>query len=173
MVGRFIFIIYFKRKKMKLYLLRHAKTDQFSESGKDFDRKLLEKGKRQANVLALYFKSKSFQPSAIFCSSSARTRQTLSIIKKLVSFDSEIKYVDDLYLCEKEFLLSFLCQQNHKEDIFIIGHNNGISDFAGYLLNDFIDLSTSEFLCIDFQLDSWNEVSKGLGSLCDRFHPVV
>lgn len=36
---------------MNLYLLRQAKTEKIATSGKDFDRKLAEKGIKQVNLL--------------------------------------------------------------------------------------------------------------------------
>ena len=59
---------------MKLHLLRHAKTDQNSSTGKDFDRKLLKKGKDQSEEMGKYFKKQNFNPSKIICSTAFRTK---------------------------------------------------------------------------------------------------
>ena len=59
------------------------------------------------------------------------------------------------------------------EDLFIIGHNNGLSDLASYLIDDFIDLSTCDFITIQFNINTWQEISKGLGVVIDRYHPLV
>ena len=126
---------------MKLHLLRHAKTEPFSDSGKDFDRKLMQKGILQAENIALYFKSKNFQPTQIFCSEAARTRQTIKIVKEGNEFTT-VKYLDKLYLAESPKLLSFIWEQKQNENLFIIGHNNGLSDLASYFTGEFIDLST-------------------------------
>ena len=61
----------------------------------------------------------------------------------------------------------------NSKDIFIIGHNNGLSDFASYLTDDYIDLKTCDFVTIDFEIDTWQEASKGLGKVTNRFHPLV
>ena len=158
---------------MKLHLLRHAKTDQRSSTGKDIDRKLLEKGKNQSLEMGKYFNELGFNPSIILCSSSIRTRETISLIQKVHSFKSEVIYLENLYLCEKEELLLILCSQINAKDVFIIGHNNGLSDFASYLTDDYIDLKTCDFVTIDFEIDTWQEASKGLGKVTNRFHPHV
>lgn len=158
---------------MKIHILRHAKTDQNSSTGKDFDRKLLEKGIRQTKEMGLFFTKIELNPSHIFCSTAVRTRETLIRIEKQYPFNATINFRDDFYLCEKETLFSFLTSQKHNEEILIIGHNNGLSDFAAYLVDDFIDLKTCEFITVKFELDSWEEVSKGLGTIVDRFHPEV
>ena len=158
---------------MKLHLLRHAKTDQRSSTGKDIDRKLLAKGKNQSLEMGKYFSVLGFDPSIILCSSSVRTRETMDQVQKVHLFKSEVIYLENLYLCEKEELLLILCSQINSKDVFIIGHNNGLSDFASYLTDDFIDLKTCDFVTIDFEIDTWQEASKGLGKVTNRFHPLV
>jgi phosphohistidine phosphatase len=158
---------------MRLHLLRHAKTDQNSATGKDFDRKLLKKGKDQSAEMGKYLKEKKLNPSKIICSSSARTRETITLIQKEHKFNSKIEFEDEIYLAEKEKLFSIISGLSINEDVLIIGHNNGLSDLASYLVEDFIDLSTCDFITIEFKIDSWNEISKGLGKVIDRFHPLV
>jgi phosphohistidine phosphatase len=158
---------------MKLHLLRHAKTDQKSSSGKDIDRKLLTKGQKQSLEMGKYFNDIGFDPSIILCSSSVRTRETIAQIQKLHTFKSDIIYLENLYLCKKEELLLILCGQINTKDVFIIGHNDGLSDFASYLTDDYIDLKTCDFVTIDFEINTWQEASKGLGKVTNRFHPLV
>ena len=158
---------------MKLHLLRHAKTDQNSSTGKDFDRKLLKKGKDQSTEMGKYLKEQNFNPSKIICSTAARTRETITLIQKEHKFISKIEYVDEIYLAEKDKLFSIVSNIFGSEDVFIIGHNNGLSDLASYLMDDFIDLSTCDFVTIQFNIENWNEISKGLGVVIERFHPLV
>ncbi len=156
---------------MRLHILRHAKTDPFSISGKDFDRELLKKGLLQARRMGDFFMTKEISPLHIYSSSAVRARQTIEIIKKENPFGTEIIFLDEFYLCEKDVLLKFLWEQNHADDILIIGHNNGLSDFAGYLVDDFIDLKTCEFLSLEFDCENWQETSKGTATIREHFHP--
>jgi len=61
---------------MKLYLLRHAKTDPHSTTGKDFDRSLLPRGKRQSLLMAEHFTNENISPEKILCSTAKRTKET-------------------------------------------------------------------------------------------------
>jgi len=158
---------------MKLYILRHAKTDQNSISGKDFDRKLLKKGLAQSKEMGEYFFKMNFNPTRIYCSSATRTRETLANIQKQHALECNINYIDSLYLAEKDHLLKFLWSQEGGGTTFIIGHNNGLSDFAAYLIDDFVDLKTCDFLEIEFHSDSWKETSKGSGKIISSYHPEV
>lgn len=157
-------------KKMKLHLIRHAKTDPSSDSGKDFDRKLLPKGVIQANVLGNYFKEQSVSFSNTYCSSAVRTKETLTIIQEITELGN-IHLLDELYLTDKEVYLKIIWELKHQKDILFIGHNDGISEFASYLVEKEIHMKTCTYLCIEFKADSWVEVSKGTGELLTNFRP--
>lgn len=152
---------------MKLYLLRHAKTDQNSSTGKDFDRRLLPKGIAQCAMMKEHLSG--IKDLHVLCSGAARTRQTLEEIdlKK-----ATVEFRDELYLCSKETILNAIWETKSDKDLMIIGHNYGISDAAGYLLEDYIEMRTCELIVFEFNIESWKEVSMGLGDLVDRYRPV-
>ena len=152
---------------MKLYLLRHAKTNQQSPTGKDFDRRLLPKGHAQCALMQKHLEGT--QEVHILCSSAQRTRETL---KGIDLSNMDVEFRDDLYLCSRDTLLKAIWECKSNKDLMIIGHNFGISDLAEYLLEDYIELRTCELLVFDFEIDTWQEVSKGLGVLTDRYRPV-
>lgn len=152
---------------MKLYLLRHAKTNQQSPTGKDFDRRLLPKGQAQCALMEKYLEGT--QDLHILCSSAQRTRETL---KGIDLSNMYVEFRDDLYLCSRDTLLKAIWGCKSDKDLMIIGHNFGISDLAEYLLEDYIEMRTCELLVFDFEIDNWQEVSKGLGELTDRYRPV-
>lgn len=157
---------------MKLHLIRHAKTDPTSISGKDFDRKLLPKGIIQANVLGYYLTAKLVRPFETFCSSAIRTKETLTILQSILDL-GKIHLLDDLYLSDREVYLKTLWELKHDKDILFIGHNDGISEFASYLLDEDLSMKTSGYLCIEFTAKGWEEVSRGTGQLLSEFRPVV
>jgi phosphohistidine phosphatase len=157
---------------MKLHLIRHAKTDQSSESGKDFDRKLLPKGIIQSNVLGFYLHEQDLRSAVTFCSTAARTRETLTILNNLVFIGRTI-LSDDLYLCDREMYLKIIWNLRHGKDLVFIGHNDGISQIASYFLEKDITLKTCGYLCIEFTAKNWAEVSRGTGQLLAEFRPQV
>lgn len=157
---------------MKLHLIRHAKTDPTSISGKDFDRKLLPKGIIQANVLGYYLTAKLVRPFETFCSSAIRTKETLTILQSILDL-GKIHLLDDLYLSDREVYLKILWELKHDKDILFIGHNDGISEFASYLLDEDLSMKTSGYLCIEFTAKGWEEVSRGTGKLLSEFRPAV
>ena len=157
---------------MKIHLIRHAKADPSAASGKDYDRKLSPKGIVQVNVLGLFLHDLNIKPEIIFCSSAARTRETLSIIHHKISL-GKITYFEDLYLCDREIYLSKIWELKNKKELLIVGHNDGISALATYLSDEPFMMKTGEYTCIEFNVDSWQEVSRGTGSIIAQFRPSV
>jgi phosphohistidine phosphatase len=159
-------------QKMKIHLIRHAKTASVSLSGNDFDRKLLLKGVVQANVLGSYIQNKEIQPELTFCSMAVRTKETYSILQHLINV-GKTTFSTDLYLCDRETYLKKIWELNHGKELMIIGHNDGISEFASYLTDETLSMRTSEYYCIELPAKTWDEVSFGTGTVIDHFHPSV
>jgi len=157
---------------MKLHLVRHAKTEPNSSTGKDFDRKLMPKGIIQSNVLGTYLNDKEFKISHTYCSTALRTKETFAILTNF--FDTgNVVFLDDLYLADREVYLKMIWKLKHSKDILVIGHNEGISEFAAYLSDTEVLMKTCEYMCIEFKASKWSEVSRGTGEITVDFRPMV
>lgn len=78
-----------------------------------------------------------------------------------------------MYLAESHTLLQFLSQvQLSQNELFLIGHNNGLSDLVSYLVGDFISLPTSGFVVLDLNVPNLGEVTQGCATIVDEFYPV-
>jgi phosphohistidine phosphatase len=157
-----------KRKKMKLHLLRHAKTNQISPTGKDFDRELLPKAYEQCAELKRYLQDHPIAPKHILCSSAVRTRQTLDQIKDLFA-DVPVTFLNELYLASAGELLKIINELQSPEDVLLIGHNEGISELASELSAGFILLKTCGLVSLEFPFESSAMVSKETGVLMGSF----
>lgn len=156
---------------MRIHLIRHAKTNPMSDSGKDFDRTLMEKGHKQCAKLKEFLKDK-VELNSIYCSSSSRTRSTANLI--LDEFQLKyVTYLDELYLASRKSLFDFLISLNSTNDILIIGHNEGLSELVCYLTGENIVLSTASFVTINFEFSSTNWISRESGIIKNHFSPSV
>lgn len=157
---------------MNLYLLRHAKTEKSATSGKDFDRKLAEKGIKQANLFSSYLKEKTIENVEVWCSTAARTRKTALLIntEKVLS---KIIYKDELYLASLQELLAQIWESDSERDLFIIGHNEGLSELASYFSGKDILLQTCGFIHLQFEAQSRKEWSKDLAQIIDLYRPEI
>lgn len=157
---------------MKLHLLRHAKTQVIQPNQSDFDRSLLPKGEEQARMIGIYLNEKLSRKITVFCSLSVRTRQTATIVQQYFEF-RDIRFEQKLYLADLNAMLDFIWSLDQKEDILIIGHNEGISELASYFTDSYVGLQTAGYVCIEFDASSWKETSTGTGRLVDAFRPDV
>jgi phosphohistidine phosphatase len=153
---------------MKLHLLRHAKTNQISPTGKDFDRELLPRAYQQCVELKRYLQDHPIAPKHILCSSAVRTRQTLDQIKALFA-DVPVTFLNELYLASAGELLKIINELQSPEDVLLIGHNEGISELASELSATFILLKTCGLVSLEFPFESSAMVSKETGVLVGSF----
>lgn len=155
---------------MKLHLLRHAKTEAISITGRDSDRKLVEKGIKQAERLADFLKN--LKNIEIHCSSSKRTRETFEIISKNLP-EANVHFTSELYLCSHYELLNYINNLKTNKDLLILGHNNGLSDFATQLTGNFINLKTAGYVQLDSNNNNWSELSFETANLVNSYRPEV
>jgi phosphohistidine phosphatase len=157
---------------MRLHILRHAKTEISSDSGKDFDRILMNKGLTQANIMGSILKERGIEVYETYCSDASRALQTAQIVSKFINI-GRLSYKNELYLADREMILALLWKNKHNKDILIIGHNEGLSRFAAYLTDQPIHLKTCEYLCVEFQANAWKETSMGTGKIIANYRPQV
>jgi len=156
---------------LKIHLLRHAKTEALSPSGKDFDRELNAKGKRQVAEMKLFLSKKDWGNTTLFCSAAARTQQTLKLLELAPTFH-KVTITESLYLAESTDIVNYIASLEC-QDIFIIGHNNGLSDFAQELINEPYLLKTCSYLEIEVEGENWSEFISRSGKIISHFHPKV
>lgn len=155
-----------------LHLLRHAKTNQHSDTGLDFDRALMPRGVDQSVSMCQFLQGKTdLKLDEVWVSTAKRTQQTYQLISESI-LHIPATHLVELYLASEKELLAALFGIKHKKNILLIGHNFGISNLAGYFLDREIELRTCEYVHLSFDVQSWEEVSGGLASLVDEFRPL-
>ena len=148
---------------MTLHFLRHAKTNQVSPTGRDFDRELLPRGYEQLSELRSKLAQSPITVTRVFCSSAKRTRQTWTEIADLFP-NATISFHDELYLASASELLTFLSSKNSPQTSLLIGHNEGLSDLATYLTGSDIHLKTCGYLQLSFPFDHSGFISASTGT---------
>ena len=130
---------------MNLYLLRHAKSSWESYED-DHDRVLSERGRNDASTLGEYLHKNNISFENTLCSSSQRTRETISIISKVSPHSIDvINYLDTLYHASSNKIKEIV-QNCSNKSLLIVGHNPGISELISDLLkSNFIDYPTCVF----------------------------
>jgi phosphohistidine phosphatase len=68
-------------QRRTLLVLRHAKTEDVRPGSKDSERRLTPDGERHSLELGDYLRAQGIAVDAVLCSSAARARQTLELLK--------------------------------------------------------------------------------------------
>ncbi len=162
-----------KSGKMKrLYLTRHAKSSWKDASLADFDRPLNKRGKMNAAFMGRRLQEYGAKIDLIISSPANRALKTATLIAKEIGFPKKKLAADDsIYEAELSALVAMIWEMDDSlRSVMLVGHNPGFTQLAEYLTNHKVDnIPTCGVFCVDFNLISWKEISKGKGNLlfCD------
>lgn len=160
----------------RIVLVRHAKTVQFGYEN-DFERELTEVGKKDAEVIGKKLFEMHILPDLIVSSPANRAIQTSQIFAESTGYKPEdIIQNMDIYegLTTNEFLKLLQNLNDNFNCIFIVGHNPGFEYFANNLLeNDYTEMPTCSTVCIDFKVNSWQQIELRTGKKTFQFIPKM
>ncbi|MDX4037352.1 SixA phosphatase family protein [Aliarcobacter skirrowii] len=159
----------------ELILIRHAKSDWSNPLLDDFERPLNKRGEKNAPFMAKILKKEIQKPDLIISSPSFRTKLTLEYFLKEFEYKGEVIFEKSIYEAPFENLLKVIKNIDDKyKTIFLIGHNPGLNDLANFLLGSFEDnIATSGVLKIDFDTNSWKNISKDNSKLIFFKYPKM
>lgn len=156
----------------KLVIIRHAKSDWEDTSLDDYDRPLNQRGLKDAPFIGKFLKEKSLIPDEIISSPATRAITTAELIAKEVGYEKAItpnQYIYEAYVNTMQEIVSFIRDDNNT--VFLVGHNPGVSALA-YMLSDLKEsIPTCAVVEIEFDCDSWMEVSRENSTLISYESP--
>ena len=142
-----------------LTLVRHAKSSWSDTHLSDRDRPLNKRGKRDAPVMGKRMVEHGIRPSLIISSPAKRAWSTAKLIAAELSYPIEfLQREDSLYHASlNEFLGVIIAQDNRFNNIMIVGHNPGMTDFADFLSPGLTNnLPTAGVVSVQIDQDDWN-----------------
>ena len=163
----------------RLMLLRHAKTENDAPSGRDQDRRLDERGRRDAAEIGGWIAAHPPYPDAVLVSPATRSQQTWEIAwaaMKDAMPPPKLDHVPGLYGADPAALLQIIhgAAAGDPRRLLLVGHNPGMHELAfalagsgnaaarGQLADN---LPTSGLAVIDFATDDWRDVAFRRGRL--------
>jgi phosphohistidine phosphatase len=146
--------------KMKtIILMRHAKAEHGNFEISDFDRKLTEKGKSDADFAAKTLMKKVKKIDLIVTSSAKRTLKTAKIIAENFDIDkNKIQSINEIYEASSDAYVHVLRSLNDEKvkTVIIVGHNPTIGAMAAILSgNEIIEFKPSSFAVFNLSIDTW------------------
>jgi phosphohistidine phosphatase len=160
-------------------ILRHAKSDWSNPGLADIDRPLakrgLEEGPRMGEVLALF----DCVPDKILSSPAKRAKETAEMIAKACGYRQAIQWEDSFYGGSSLDLIKTLQKlPDSIERALLIGHNPVLEETIAMLCAStfsapedeegeswMIKLPTAGLVCINFEIDAWDDLEPGQGVL--------
>lgn len=142
-----------------LTLVRHAKSSWKNPQLSDRQRPLNKRGKRDAPIMGKRILDHGIRPSLIVSSPAARALTTARIIAAQISYPIEfLQREDSLYLASLDEILDVVAaQDNGFNNLMVVGHNPGMTDFANFLSPGLTNnLPTAGVVCVQIDQDDWN-----------------
>jgi phosphohistidine phosphatase len=147
----------------QLILVRHAKSS-WELPLQDFDRPLSNRGIQNAHLVSSKV-AKHLPDSFIIWSSAAKRAMETAIIftQNFLCPIESIIFKKELYTFDLHKLESSIKNCNDQFDnLILFGHNEAITNFVNKFGDVYVEnVSTSGFVSITFDTDSWKNISKG------------
>lgn len=149
-----------------LTLFRHAKTERESCTGRDFDRRLAERGRQDAPRIGEEIRKLGLDYDLVLSSPAARAAETAEMAGLSARFD------DRIYDASTEQLLTMVQQVGDEVSrLMMVGHNPGFERLASRLIGQHVEMPTGALVEIVLPIDSWSETADGGGRLVRQINP--
>jgi phosphohistidine phosphatase len=172
----------------RLMLLRHAKTENDAPSGRDRDRRLDQRGRRDAAEIGGWIgRHPPFFPDLVLVSHAVRAHQTWEIAweaMKRSGPEPQVEPTPELYGADPSQLLEVIRTASEADPrrLMLVGHNPGMHELALALagsgdaagrkaLAD--NLPTSGLAAFEFAVDDWDDVVFRRGRLVQFVSPKL
>ena len=158
----------------KLYIIRHANANSHTINCDDYDRVLSQKGEEEATFIGKLLFNKNAIPDLILSSPAKRTMSTAEIISKEIGYQKQIvpnQYIYEAYVTSLKEIVEYI--DDEYETVFLVGHNPGVSLLAYMLCGIKETFVTCGVVEIQFNCDSWMEVSKDNASFISYEYPKI
>ena len=156
----------------KLYIVRHTNKEVEKSGQDDYDRELSKEGideaKKMASKLALAIPSTDL----IVASPALRTKQTAEIYAEILNYDKSIMFNEVLYMAFVNELLETISYTfDTVENMILIGHNPSLTALAITLVDFREKFKMGGIMEIEFDCNSWIDISKENAKLVSYIYP--
>ncbi len=164
----------------RLMLLRHAKTENDAPSGRDQDRRLDDRGRKDAAEIGGFIANHPPFPDYALVSPAVRAHQTWELAWAAMEDRVPTPHMElapDIYGADPGQLLQRIrdVAASDPQGLLVVGHNPGMHELALALTDGGGDaaarraladnLPTSGLVIFDFEADDWNDVAFRRGRL--------
>ncbi|WP_331773780.1 SixA phosphatase family protein [Sulfurospirillum sp. 1612] len=151
----------------KIYLIRHAKSNDKNNIENDFERGLSKRGKEDIKFMAKRLKFFEIMPDIIISSPAKRARKTAEGIASIVEYKNEIVYEPSLYESTPKHYMDLITNLDDSiHSVFMIAHNPTITEIGEYLSGAILtNIPTCSIVCIAFDVNTFKKIQESSGSV--------
>jgi len=149
-----------------LTLFRHAKTERESASGRDFDRRLNERGRSDAERMGKEIRELGLDFDTVLCSPANRATETA----QLAGLKSQLD--ESIYDAPTGDLLSLArSSDDSAARVLMVGHNPGFERLASQLVGESIEMPTGSLIEVELPIEKWRDLEVGSGRIVRFIKP--
>ncbi len=158
----------------RLLLLRHAKAVP-ATARRDYDRALIERGRRDAERIAAFVAEAGMIPDLVIFSAAERTRETATIVLAAWPRPVEARAEPALYDATRPAIHAIVrALPDAAASVMLVGHNPGVAELANVLAGrgakiDMLRMAgkfpTSGLAALEFDVDRWRDAAYGAARL--------
>ena len=153
--------------RLHLLLFRHAHAERDAASGRDEDRELTGRGRRDARRVGRFLTAVDLVPDAILTSPAARARATAEPALEAGGWGSTLRELSSLYGSTVDGAIDVLRRngRNHRT-LLLVGHEPTLSELTAALAGGgSVRLAKAAVAQLAFDLDDWTRLRPGTGVL--------
>ncbi|MCD4698617.1 MAG: histidine phosphatase family protein [Bacteroidales bacterium] len=144
-----------------LYIARHAKSSWDYAGLEDYQRPLMEKGKKRTRYIVDYLQQHNVTIDLIMSSHAVRAFETAKIIAHAINYpEDKIIISKNIYHGYADSLNNYFYDlADDVNSLMFVGHNPTFTYFANqFLVKKLDNLPTSGIVCIEFDTDKWEDI---------------
>jgi phosphohistidine phosphatase len=161
-----------------LGLLRHAKSDWDDLSLRDYDRGLVERGRRGAAAMGGHIRAHGVEWDLLLASPAERVKRTLDAARLKIP----VRWEERVYMADPGTLIGLLrALDDEPAAVLLAGHNPGLQELVFDLVaadneNALFDVAaekfpTATFAVLELAIERWADCAPGCGTLVHLVRP--
>ncbi len=152
---------------LRLYLLRHGKSDWDAPYGADHNRPLAPRGRRAARRVGAFLSGLGQEPHSVVTSTAVRAQKTAALAAEAGSWSCPIRSTEKLYLASPAALLAEArAEVSGVERLMLVGHEPAGSDTVGLFIGSGrVKMVTAALARLDLPGTDWSRIGFGGATL--------
>jgi phosphohistidine phosphatase len=152
---------------LRLFLLRHGKSDWEAPFEDDHDRPLAKRGRRASELMGRFLHTIGETPGRVISSSAVRARSTAELAAEAGGWDCPLDLTLSVYQAGPDEVVEAIRRRGGKEEsLLVVGHEPTFSQLASLLIGGgTLRLPTGTLVAIRFACEEWSQVEPGKGEL--------